>query len=413
MSVKGIIIKIVLGLLAVAILAGSIYQLLKPADDGGSDAIIVYSADSEAVEKVSVKGEEEFTLIKKGDEWVMEGVEGVKVDKTFADTLVKSLCNIQSPMKAEGGMSLADYGLEDAAVTATLDFGSKTKTISIGNESGEYRYLKMEGDWDVYIVSQPDLYMVFLEKIKYLDNTVLQMYADKVKTLEYKDIVLEKTEDGWLEKAPYNASADADRVKSILDEMSDISALEIVPRDEAELEDATAVTVTLNDGEKLAFEVSGSFLSYENTDYMYRVAENETAFLNITGFDLVGKYVAPIAINEVSSISFVSNEGIIEFKLEAPDSEAPVFYKNDTEVSNEAFRGFYQTLMGLMFTKEGSVEGMVEYSITFTKTDNSTYAVQFLPISESEYAVDINGTKGFVVNKKSVTDIFEAAKNLK
>ncbi|MBQ3110067.1 MAG: DUF4340 domain-containing protein [Clostridia bacterium] len=412
MSVKGIIIKIVLGLLMVAILAGSIYQLLKPTDDGGNEAIVVYTADPESVEKVQIKGAEEFTLIKKGSEWTMEGVEGVKVDKTFADTLVKSLCNIQSPMKADG-VKAAECGLEEGAVTVTLDFGSKTKTISIGSESGEYRYLKMQDDRDIYLVLQPDLYMVFLEKIKYLDNTVLQMYEDKVKMLEYNDVTLEKTESGWVEKTPYDKPADEAKIKSILEEMSDISAIEIVPKDEVAEAEAKPVAVTLNDGTKLVFDVIGDCIIYENTDYAYRVAENELAFLNTTGFDFIGKYVAPIAITEVSGVKMVSNEGIVEFKIEAPDSEAPVFYKNGAEVSAVLFRDFYQKLMGLTFTREGSVEGVVEYSITFTKTDGTTCAVQFLPISESEYAVDVNGEKGFVVNKKSVKDIFEAAKNLK
>lgn len=412
MSVKGIIIKIVLGLLAVAILAGSIYQLLKPADDGGNEAIVVYTADSEAVEKVQIKGADEFTLVKKGNEWIMEGVEGVKVNKTFADALVTSLCNIQSPMKAEG-VNAAECGLEEGAVSATLDFGSKTKTVFIGNESGEYRYVKMQGDRDIYIVLQPDLYMVFLEKIKYLDSTVLQMYPDKVKLLEYNDVVLEKTEDGWFEKAPYDTSADESLVNSILEEMSDISAVEIIAEDEVPEAEEKQVSITLNDGTKLAFCVVGDCIIYENAQYAYRVAENELNFLNTTGFDFISKYVAPIAITEVKGIKMVSNEGIVEFTIEAPNSDAPVFYKNGAEVSDVLFRDFYQKLMGLTFTKEGSVEGMVEYSITFTKTDDTTCVVQFLPISESEYAVDVNGTKKFVVNKKSVTDIFEAAKNLK
>lgn len=410
MSVKGIIIKTILGLLAVVILTGSIYQLLKPADDGGADTIDVYLADATAVTSVNIKGEDEFTLARDGEEWVMEGIEGVRVNKTFADTLVKSLCNIKASMKVDSfGIKMADFGLEEPLVTATLDFDGKKKSISVGNQSGEYYYLK--NDSDVYLVSAPDLYMVFLEKIKYLDDTVLSMYADSITALSYKDVVLEKDEDGWMEKAPYNVAADNDKVKAILDEMSDIVAESIVKKDE--IKGGEGVSVALLTGDiAIAFEVNGSYICFEHAEYAYKVADSEVAFLNTTGFDLVQKYVAPIAISSVSRVTLTSNEGVLDFTIEAPDSEAPVFYKNGVEVSEVLFRNLYQNIMGLVFTREGRVDGVVEHDITFTKTDGSVYSVKFLPISESEYAVDINGEKNFVVNKKSVTDIFELAKKV-
>ena len=411
MSIKGIIIKTVLGLLAVAILAGSIYQLLKPADDSAEEYIDVYSADAEKVVEVEIKGEDSYTLVKTGEEWVMEGVEGVKVNKTFADTLVKSLCNIQSPMKVDTfGVKLADYGLEEPLVTATLDFGGKKKSISVGNPSGEYYYLK--ADSDVYLVSAPDLYMVMLDKIKYLDDTVLSMYADSVTSLSYNGIVLEKGENGWAMTAPYKMQADNDKVKAMLEEMSDIVAEEIVKKDEVTDGEPVSVALVLGDM-AIAFDVNGSYILFEHAEYAYKVAESELAFLTVSAFDLVQKYVAPIAINEVKSVKFTSNEGVIDFTIDSPDSDAPVFYKNGVEVTDVLFRDFYQKLMSLTFTREGAVSGVVEYSIAFTKTDDSVYMVQFLPISESEYAVDINGVKNFVVNKKNVKDIFEAAKNLK
>lgn len=411
MSIKGIIVKIISGLLAVGILAGSIYQLLKPANDGGEDKIEVYSADAALVTEVEIKGEEEYTLVKDGEEWVMKGVEGVKVNRTFADTLVKSLCNIESPMKVNSfGVKMADYGLEEPLVTAKLSFGGKEKKIYVGNPSGEYYYLRLDGD--VYLVSAPDLYMVFLGKIKYLDDTVLSMSAGSIASLSYGDVVLERAGDGWLEKAPYEVAADNDAVNALLEEMSDITAAEIVSVSEVDKSNAVKVSVQPDNAEEVSFNVCGEYIVFENAEYAYRVSDNERAFLNVTGFDLASKYVAPIAISEVGAVKLTSNEGVIEFTIEAPASEAPVFYKNGVEVSEVLFRSFYQSLMGLTFTREGSVEGVVEYDVTFTKTDGSICSVKFLPISESEYAVDVNGVKGFVVNKKSVADIFEAAKKL-
>lgn len=411
MSVKGIIIKTILGLLAVAILVGSIYQLLKPADDGGADTIDVYMADASAVTRVDIKGEDEYALVKDGEAWVMEGVEGVKVNQTFADTLVKSLCNIKSPMKVDSfGVKLSDYGLEEPLVTAKLDFDGKEKSVYVGSQSGEYYYLKL--DADIYLVSAPDLYMVFLEKIKYLDDTVLAMYADSVTSVSYKDVLLEKDEDGWMQKTPYEMAADNDKVNAMLEEMSDISALEIVKRDEIKGGEPVRVCLMLGEENAVTFDVNGSYILFEHAEYGYKVADSEVAFLNNTGFDLVQKYIAPIAINEVKGVKFTSNEGVLDFTIEAPDSEAPVFYKNGVEVSEVLFRNLYQNLMGLTAANEGVADGIVEYDITFTKTDGGIYSVKFISASESEYVIDINGVKSFLINKKSVVDVFELAKKV-
>lgn len=411
MSAKSIILKIVLGLLAVAVLAGGIYSMLKPPTSDGVEDISVFSADAASVKRVEIKGDENYALEKTDEGWVMEDIEGIAVDQTFADTLVKSLCNIESPMHAGSG-ALSDYGLDNPAIEAKLVFEKGEERVLVGNASGEYYYVKMAKERDIYIVSAADLYMVFLEKIKYLDNTVLTMYADDVTALSYKNVALEKTDDGWMEKAPYDFVADADKVKTILDSLSDISAMEIVNKDEVDVKAGEEVTVTLIGGNTLSFEVCGNFIIYKDTDHAYKVSGDELSFLDVTGFDLLSKYVAPIAISEVSAVKFISDEGVIEFTIEAPASEAPVFYKNGSEVSEAIFRGFYQNLMGLVFTKEGTAEGRVLYEIAFSKTDGEVYSVKFAETTENELLLDINGLKGFTVNKKTVTDIFEMAKEL-
>ncbi|MBR5535958.1 MAG: DUF4340 domain-containing protein, partial [Clostridia bacterium] len=324
---------------------------------------------------------------------------------------VKSLCNIKSPMEVESfGVKMSDYGLDKPLITAKLDFGTKTKTIKIGNSTGEYHYLKIDGD--IYLVTKEDLYMVMLEKMKYLNDSVLSLNPETVTEISYKSMKVVKNDNGWTLIEPFSFNADNDKVKEVLEKICEISAADIVKKEEVKDGERVWVSLVLGDDKVIGFCVAGDCILFEHAEYAFKVNMDELEFLNLTAFDLSQKYIAPIAINEITSLKFVSNEGVVDFTIEAPDSEASVFYKNGTEVSDVLFRDFYQKLMGLTFTKEGAIEGVVEYSITFTKTDGTVFAVQFLPYSETEYAIDINGLKRFLINKKSVTDIYEAAKSL-
>ncbi len=416
MSGKSIVLKIVAGLIAVALLVCAIVFLAqdKEAEDLGGN-VAIYSRDEESVTRIEVKGEEEYILTKNGDEWEMEGMGDIGINKTFADTLVKSVCNIYSPMKVgENILDLSQYGLKDPAVTVKLVMGNKEEYIYVGNASGEYYYLKTSVDNSVYIVSENDLYMVFLDKIKYLDNTVLAIDPSLITQVQHDRLNLVKQGDDWYETNPYEHLADGEAVNSkILSCFTSVSATEIVKKEDITYEKEALVQIFLSDGTEFEFMVwDNSYIAFFTSDYAYKVNEEDVAFLTVNGFDLLNKYVAPIAISQVTGIEFVSPVGVTKLTIEAPSTEAPVFYKDGVEVSDASFRGFYQSLMGLMFVKEGVAEGAAEYVITFTKESGEVYSMGFISANDSEFAVSINGKSDFMVNKKAVTDIFDALKNI-
>lgn len=416
MSGKSIAVKIVAGLIMVALLVCAIVFLSqdkKEEDLGGNVAI--YSRDEESVKSIEVKGAEEYVLTKKGDEWEMEGMRGIGINKTFADTLVKSVCNIYSPMKVgENILDLSQYGLKDPAVTVKLVMDNKEEYIYVGNASGEYYYLKTSGDNSIYIVSENDLYMVFLEKIKYLDNTVLAVDTSLITQVQHDKLNLVKKGDDWYETYPYEHLADSDAVNSlIISRLAYVSASEIVKKNSLNPKEKVLVQICLSDNTEIEFEVwDSSYVSFFASDYAYKVTAEDVAFLNVSGFDLINKYAAPIAISEVTGIEFVSPAETITLTIEAPSTEAPVFYKNGSEVTDVSFRSFYQLMMGLMFTKEGTVEGTAEYAITFSKENGEVYSMGFISANDTEFAVSVNGKTEFMVNKKSVTDIFDALKSI-
>ena len=121
----------------------------------------------------------------------------------------------------------------------------------------------------------------------------------------------------------------------------------------------------------------------------------------------------PIDITTVTKIEFSAPDSENVLSIEAPSSEAPIFYKNGKEADETNFRDFYQTLMSLEFTGEGGASGKAEYSVRFTLESGDVTFVEFVPYSEAEYAVRINGGTNFITNRKNVRDVFSYIERIK
>ncbi|MGM9552171.1 MAG: DUF4340 domain-containing protein [Clostridia bacterium] len=416
MSVKSIILKIVASVTVIGVLLGAIVLLSREEESAEKESVTVYASNEEDIIRVEVDSTEKYALLKENDSWIMEGMEGIGVNNAYAKTLVKSMANINSPMiVAEDCENLSDYGFDNPKVSVKLFYSDGEETIRVGNQSGEYYYINVLSSPDVYLMAENDLYMLFLDKIKYIDSTVVSIDESEVSEISFGDISLVRDGDNWIMTNPYNITADSDAVKnSVLKNINLISADEILKADRFTGE---RVEILLNDGEKVNLTVSRESDGYryilkENSDYVYKVKSDYLSFLEVPAYSLILKYVAPVPITEVVKIDFVSSKKRTTIEIEAPSTEAPVFYKDGKEVEQSVFRQFYQTLMGLNFSGEGSVTAPSEYAIIFTKETGEILDLRFIPLNDSEYVVDINGKTHFKVLKKSVTDIFKAVDEL-
>ncbi len=412
MSVKSIVIKAAALLCAVLILVLCAVLLLAPEGKETHDAIEVFTLDEKVIDKICIKGDEEYCLYRNDALWVMEGYEGIDVKDTYADTLVKSMCNITSPMiAAEKAENLADYGLESPKIQVELYMGNEVKKIFVGNASGEHHYLKVEGDDTVYVVNDADLYMVLSDKVKYLDNTAIKIDSNTIEKISFGNTVLEKRDGAWYMLSPFVCKADDDKVKAyVTDSFDEIAGYDILIAESVKETKTADILLTLSSGEEVAIEVWGEYIISKGDSFAYKVYPEDISFLSLDSFELVLKYIAPIPISEVRELELIWKTGSCKFSIDAPASEAPIFYKDAREVSEEKFRSFYQSLVSLCVTKQGNGEGEGEYKLIFTKTDGEKYTVEFINANESEYAVKINSHTDFMITKKSVTDVFAKLK---
>ncbi len=428
MSVKSIVIKAVLGILVVALLIGVVVLLnnddTSPQDKNAQNLpenlVEVYRGDTQNAMRIDVYSQTPFSLYKNDNaEWTMEGMEGISVKKAYADALCKSMTNISSPMLVkENADDLSQYGLDKPYAQLKITYPDSEQMLNIGNVSGDYYYFALSGKNDVYIVSSKDLAMAFTAPIRYLETYIINVDTNTIKGVKYGNVAVEKTGEYWIEALPYVRVCDDANVKTrLLTAVSSINADKIVKKSEITTEKTNTVTVKLTDGEEIEFSVypkdaEESYVIKDESEYAYVVKNGALEFLDITGFELITKYVALIPITEVKKLEMVSPNGKRVIEVDAPKSEAPVFYLDGEEAKEESVRDFYADLVSLTFKGEGTASGAAEYAIIFTHTDNTKTDIRFVPVTETDYAVSIDGKTQFTIAKKSVTDVFAGIRNI-
>lgn len=418
MGVKSILLKVLIGSIITAFLIGVIYFLSRPQEEPKEESITVFTSNPDEIRRIEIKEEESFALVNRGGEWAMEGMEDIALVSNLAETLAESLANITSPLLAEQKSSdLGKFGLEEPRAEIKLVFGDDEQTFFVGDKSGDYYYFRSASSEDVYVVSYDTVYLALSGKMSFLSKTFYTADAEDILKISYRDVVLEREGDGWREKSPYDMPADKNSVESVvLEPVTSIAAAEILTEAKMPKNDTT-IEITSGDGEdriKVSEAQDGfRYLTRENSRYIYKVSESSLSFLDTGGFDILSLYVAPIDIQNAERIEFSSPEGECVLSIEAPASEAPVFYKDGKEADETNFRDFYQTLVSLQFKGEGKAQGSAEYTVTFFKTDGEVYNIEFVPFSDSDYAVRLDGKSGFTVSKKSVTDLFGYLDNIK
>ncbi len=424
MNVRKIIFHTIIGVVIIALLVALINFLNLPGEEDeieADDNIAVFTADADTLQSVAISTDEEsYTLYRLNETWVMEGLEGVSVQESLVNTLAASLSAVTASMlvvQNSNDEDLYAYGLDNPSCTVSLTYDDLSETLLVGTRSGDYYYFKLASSNDVYFVPYNKLYLLQNGRAGFLDKTVWSINQDDVSSFSFSGITIERDGEDWRETKPYNITADSTDVESVLATLVAISGSDVYSKDEITFKQSEKITVTTSDGSlhTMSLQEMGddTYLVSNNTsDYIYRVPASSLTFLDSTGFDLISPYVAPIAITEISSIEFIAPDKTVTLSIEAPSSEAPVFYKDGVEADETNFRDFYLALMELTFDEEGEGSGSAERTIIFTKEDGDVQTVEFIPVSESAYAVRINGSGSFVIKKKDVTDVFGYLDNI-
>ena len=148
---------IVLALLLVLCAGG--YFILKNTDlekEEVSNTVAVTKIEKESVTGLSVSGEFSYSFVKDGEEWIEESIPGEDIKETAVDTLLTTLCALNTDEKIiTAPDDLSEYGLDAPVFTVTIKHEDQETVILIGNENeilSKY-FASVQGSDQVYLIS--------------------------------------------------------------------------------------------------------------------------------------------------------------------------------------------------------------------------------------------------------------------
>lgn len=121
-------------------------------------------------------GESTLGFVKKEDTWYLEDDEDTALTQSKVEEIASAIEGLTATRKVDNPDALSDYGLEKPAYTVNYTADGETKSIYIGNTSGEEYYVATDGKEEVYTISSELVSAMsfnltdFVEEEEYTDN---------------------------------------------------------------------------------------------------------------------------------------------------------------------------------------------------------------------------------------------------
>ena len=361
-------------------------------------------------------------------------------------------------------LSLEECGLDkplvEVAVT-TLKDGEFT--IFIGAESADQsgRYIKLSDSDKIYLVKS-DFYYSFVfnaldfasesslpifdlsneaEKEKYIDSNGNLICFDKLtitgNKIEKPIEVSFNTDERFVSYVSYIVTSPSERIADNDAIDSIFSILQpSVTNDGAYSYDTSKKTLAEFGLDKpdieLKVEVLGKTMTYSfklqqdgnyavmctDAKFIRKIAANKIAFAEYTASDFYSSWVALVSIDDIESFTLVSGDKTYKFDIatippaEGETANSYAITYNGREISEEAFKDFYQVCISLPCTDyvtEKLTDAPIHSLIYDYKNSDNVMKVDFIKSGETKYQYRLNGVDMGKVNtfefKKLVTEL--------
>lgn len=354
---------------------------------------------------------------------------------------------------------LAEFGLAAPQATATLFFQDGTeKKFYLGDAvpTGNGYYLMMDGDPRLFVVAYrygknftvtaTDLRDRNLPEIKTENLTLFRLKRAGGPTIEIKLPGPEGRPDGvplgnWVMTKPYARiyTVNWEKFKPVLTRILSLRIDEFVHDQPADLKpyglDQPRAEVQVEDGENSLHLLFGAtvdgktYFKYAGQPMVFAAERLNAGFLTVKPLDLIFRYAFIENIEKVDRIVVQGSGQSYELRItrekvatrteleEATtdegqgDGEEPewveTFFVNGRKVTADAFRLFYQTLIGL--SGEGEVqhqpagEAEIRTSFYLNTGGRQPIVVSYVPYNQDFYAIVRDGIAEFVISRDQVT----------
>ncbi len=236
MSRKNIILGIILIILvAVAYIYQGPWQEWRAKKNEAKN--FLSGVDVEAVDRIEITRNGQTTaLVKIDDRWKVDGTKDFYVKESVADNLINSL---KDAVKAEVELVSANKDKKSSFET------DEANGIQIVLKQGEDKVAdfivgKTANDYRRVYISQPDKNETYLLKAglrsavaqsEWRDKTIFSSPKDKITKIRFqyptRELTIEKKDGKWQGVLPYAFKVDEDKIKKVLEIMSDLTAVKI------------------------------------------------------------------------------------------------------------------------------------------------------------------------------------------
>lgn len=412
---KGIII----GGIAVAVLAGGIGFMLSYEPGNGEDKSVSEENASETVfetdtaDRITVTGSgSEIGFFNNDGEWSIAGTEQDDTDKTRIQNFVSAALVYRSD-KVIGEADPVKYGLDAPVLTVTIVNGDNTDVVTVGDKSAVDDVYFASVNGNVFTMSESQYNALSKDMAYYTEFSRIAIEPDDV--TEIRIVTDERTIDlylpeltrlegnVWRMREPYNMMANDSFIDS--DVLSSLGSLTLSEKAESIGEKTAELTVVCGDTEyalTIGSDVDGrTFVGYGGKAYSENSAYFE--FINADIFNYINKMVSYVNILDVSKLEFEYNGAAHDIEISGTDNMT--FKADGVDADSNLTKQIYQSVIGITATSfyGGEALGDSLLKVVFRGTDGvEDKTVEYVSVNEYSAAVVINGEAKFITNTSGV-----------
>ena len=231
-----------------------------------------------------------ITLEKQEDKWKVSGTKDFLVESALAtelDTKIKDAINGEMDLVSNNQENKKDFDLnEESGVLVKLRQGENTlKEFLVGGFGSDYNstYIAETESDESYLIDVA-LNNIFANS-EWYDKTIFQTNPEKITKVRFqypdREIIIEKDEEDWKGIAPYEFSADAEKVEDVINIMANLEAGDI-PEQKFEgtrLEENLIIVEASGEGVNNTIMIGGQKSEEDETQYYAKKGDSDNIYL--------------------------------------------------------------------------------------------------------------------------------------
>lgn len=429
-----------LGIIVVLLAAVFGMKYLKPSEEEPQNTIVprdqteIFAVARQDIKTIAIQNSQDaYTFAYEGENTKVLDRDFAQVDSFKLDSTALEFTSLKADETVyEATAEFSKFGLSAPQATAVLtDNTGKTTKFLLGDKtpSGGGYYFAIEGTQSVYVLPT---YKgeIFLRKLDYYrQGTSINVETEKVTRIDISgkaknmelSFVRNNAQEGsnntfsvYRMITPYQADAEGNEIKSILDAVGDFTIEDYVEDNAKDFGkygfDQYVIHIT--QGEQKDTLYLGNeygdkiYIRINDSRNIYGIKKAPFSFLQAEPIKFISSMFYIKNLDTVASIDYRDplNQVGATFRIKKLDEESHEVTIDGKAMDEARFKAIYTEIISL--TLKGPISGVtpgepvLEYRFTFN--DGTTDTVQYFQVDDRRIAISVNGKIQFYLNRSDL-----------